>query len=72
MARKVNVAIPRKGGKSNMDELYPSTHFRKYTKSVNTGSFKKKSLRVEALWVSKNVPVGLFDDMGGREWMKRK
>ena len=55
-----------------MDELYPDTHFRKYIKSVNVGSFKKKSMRVEALWVSKNVPVGLFDDMGGREWMKRK
>ena len=48
-----------------MDELYPVTHFRKYVKSVNVGSFKKKSTRVEVLFVSNNVPVGLFDDVGG-------
>jgi len=45
-----------------MDELYPAPYFRKYTKEVNAGSFTKKSMRVECLWVSANVRLGLFDE----------
>lgn len=47
------------------DELYPEELFRKVYKSVNAGSITKGSMRTECLWISRNVSIGLFDDMGG-------
>ena len=45
------------------DELYPEKLFRRVSKKVNAGSLSKGSMRNEFLWISRNVCVGLFDDI---------